>query len=316
MSAWLKTEGRKAYVVLVSTKNRNRFQIQIYAVTNYNSGHALGFYHEQGRYDRDSYVSIVSNNIQNGYLSQFTKQARSTMEDYGVGYDYGSVMHYDQFSFSANGRNTIQTIDGNYQQTIGQRDGPSFMDVKRINLAYCNSQSSNLPCLNGGYTDPKNCNACRCPSGLGGTLCDRAAVNPSQCGSGDLTADASMKTLTVRGAASCSFVIKAPSGRRVYFEVPSFTFTAANLCQYNFLEIKYAADLQRGGARFCLSPPRNSYSESDTLVVIYRGSSYTSFTLNYRYDPPTAIAPTPSPTTTTPRPTAATTTTQRSKTFL
>lgn len=40
------------------------------------SGHALGFYHEQARYDRDAYVSIVSQNIQNGYLSQFTKQAR------------------------------------------------------------------------------------------------------------------------------------------------------------------------------------------------------------------------------------------------
>ncbi|VDM82049.1 unnamed protein product, partial [Strongylus vulgaris] len=230
--------------------------------------HALGFYHEQGRYDRDSYVSIVSQNIQNGYLSQFTKQARSTMEDYGVGFDYGSVMHYDQFSFSSNGRYTIQTLDTNYQQTIGQREGPSFMDVKRINLAYCNETcAATLPCLNGGYTDPKNCGACRCPSGLGGTLCDRAAVNPAQCGSGDLVADASLKTLTVSGAVICSFVItvaitnsynlqmiilnsfKAPLGRRVYFEVSSFKFTAANLCTYNFLEIKYAADLQRAGAR-------------------------------------------------------------------
>ncbi|KAK6018202.1 astacin [Ostertagia ostertagi] len=60
-------------------------------------GHALGFYHEQARYDRDSYVQIVAQNIQNGYLSQFTKQSRSAMQDYGVGYDFGSVMHYDQF---------------------------------------------------------------------------------------------------------------------------------------------------------------------------------------------------------------------------
>ncbi|KAK6039015.1 astacin [Cooperia oncophora] len=103
-------------------------------------GHALGFYHEQSRYDRDSYVTIVSQNIQNGYLSQFTKQAKSSMEDYGVGYDVGSVMHYDQFSFSQNGGQSIRTVDTNYQQTIGQREAPSFMDVKRINLAYCNSK--------------------------------------------------------------------------------------------------------------------------------------------------------------------------------
>lgn len=36
-------------------------------------------------------------------------------------------------------------------------------------------------------------------------------------------------------------------------------------------------------SRFCLSQPRNSYSESDTMVVIYRGSSGTSFTMRYRY---------------------------------
>ncbi|KAK6734662.1 hypothetical protein RB195_018074 [Necator americanus] len=213
-------------------------------------GHALGFFHEQGRYDRDAYVSIDSQNIQNGYLSQFTKQSRSSMEDYGVGYDYGSVMHYDQFSFSSNGRSTIKTLDNNYQQTIGQREGPSFMDVKRINLAYCNSTcSSTLSCLNGGYTDPKNCAVCRCPSGFGGTLCDRAAINSGLCGAGDLFADSSFKLLSVSGAVSCSFVVKAPPGRRIYFEVSTFRFTAANLCNYNFLEIKYNADLQRAGAR-------------------------------------------------------------------
>ncbi|KAK6734663.1 hypothetical protein RB195_018074 [Necator americanus] len=70
-------------------------------------GHALGFFHEQGRYDRDAYVSIDSQNIQNGYLSQFTKQSRSSMEDYGVGYDYGSVMHYDQFNFNEDRENLI-----------------------------------------------------------------------------------------------------------------------------------------------------------------------------------------------------------------
>lgn len=103
-------------------------------------GHTLGFYHEQSRYDRDEYVRILTGNIQNGYVAQFTKQSRRRMEDYGVGYDYGSVMHYDQFSFSQNGLPTISTIDTNYQQTIGQRGGPSFMDVKRINLAYCNGE--------------------------------------------------------------------------------------------------------------------------------------------------------------------------------
>ncbi|WKX96102.1 hypothetical protein Q1695_012508 [Nippostrongylus brasiliensis] len=274
-------------------------------------GHALGFYHEQARYDRDSYVRIVAQNIQNGYLSQFTKQSKSSMVDYGVGYDYGSVMHYDQTSFSQTGGNTIQTIDTNYQQTIGQREAPSFMDVKRINLAYCNgSCSTKLNCLNGGYTDPKNCAVCRCPTGLGGTLCDRAAINPAGCGSGDLQADSSIQSVSVNTAVTCSFVITAPAGRRIYYEVPKFVFSRSNLCSYNFLEIKYVADLQRVGARFCSQRPPSSYSESNTLIVIYRGSSGTAFQLNYRYDPPTPVE---GPTTTTT--TATTTTTTRRSTI-
>ncbi|XGW10607.1 hypothetical protein V3C99_012253 [Haemonchus contortus] len=285
-------------------------------------GHALGFYHEQARYDRDSYVTIAAENIQNGYLSQFTKQAKSSMQDYGVGYDFGSVMHYDQTSFSQNGGHTIKTIDTNYQQTIGQRDGPSFMDVKRINMAYCSSScSSTLDCLHGGYTDPNNCAACRCPTGLGGRLCERAATNPSGCGSGDLVSSASLQSISASNGITCSYVIKAPPGRRVYYEVSAFRFSNSDLCSYNFLEIKYVADLQRAGARFCKTYPRSSYSQSDTLVVIYKGSTGTSFTLSYRYDPPVpAQTPSPPSSTTTARtttitaPTTTTATTTTAKT--
>lgn len=88
---------------------------------------------------------------------------------------------------------------------MGQRSELSFYDHKIVNLAYCDGRKTlifvfrfnidlaavvndivyyifavtpavchiKLPCQNGGYTDPKNCQVCRCPDGWGGTLCDQ-----------------------------------------------------------------------------------------------------------------------------------------------
>ena len=70
--------------------------------------HALGFLHEQNREDRDTYISVVYQNIKKGADINFHKAEAGTTTGYGVGYDYGSVMHYSQFSFSANKQPTIK----------------------------------------------------------------------------------------------------------------------------------------------------------------------------------------------------------------
>lgn len=54
-------------------------------------GHALGFYHEQSRSDRDDYIEIIFENIQNNRESNFEKRNHN---DLGVKYDFSSVMHY------------------------------------------------------------------------------------------------------------------------------------------------------------------------------------------------------------------------------
>ncbi|OXU27095.1 hypothetical protein TSAR_011712 [Trichomalopsis sarcophagae] len=76
--------------------------------------HAVGFLHEQSRYERDEFVRINYHNIQpeiGGTLmcreGNFEKSQRSTTDAFGVGYDYGSVMHYSANAFSRNGQPTI-----------------------------------------------------------------------------------------------------------------------------------------------------------------------------------------------------------------
>lgn len=95
-------------------------------------GHAAGLWHEQSREDRDQFVTIVWQNIQQGMQSQFTQHI-SDGDDLGV-YDYGSIMHYPRNAFTANGQATIMPVDPNAQ--IGQRTGLSDGDVGAVGAMY------------------------------------------------------------------------------------------------------------------------------------------------------------------------------------
>ena len=61
--------------------------------------HALGFYHEQSRTDRDKYVSIKWDNIIPGMEDQFEKYGQDKITHLGAKYDVCSVMHYPDWAF-------------------------------------------------------------------------------------------------------------------------------------------------------------------------------------------------------------------------
>ena len=58
-------------------------------------GHAIGFWHEQSRPNRDEFVTINFPNIITGALLNFDKRIVAHSENKSVEYDYGSVMHYE-----------------------------------------------------------------------------------------------------------------------------------------------------------------------------------------------------------------------------
>merc|ERR1712227_439206 len=77
-------------------------------VMTHEIGHAVGFFHEQSRTDRDDWIYILWQNIPAAYKEAFAKYGRDKLDSRGEPYDYGSIMHYPWNAFSTNGRNTVK----------------------------------------------------------------------------------------------------------------------------------------------------------------------------------------------------------------
>ncbi len=98
-------------------------------------GHALGMCHEHSRPDRNSYVTILFENIQEGKEHNFELRVADV---YGS-YDFDSVMHYSGCAFSidcpagsgcdcTNATIIVDPPNEAWQSLIGQRDYLSYWD--------------------------------------------------------------------------------------------------------------------------------------------------------------------------------------------
>lgn len=97
--------------------------------------HALGFYHEQSRRDRDSYIRINWQNMQTAMRYNFEKYDARKASTLGEPYDKNSVMHYGSYAFSINRRKTIVSLS-NPNEQLGQRRGFSAIDIKQLRKHY------------------------------------------------------------------------------------------------------------------------------------------------------------------------------------
>ncbi|XP_020607315.1 meprin A subunit beta-like [Orbicella faveolata] len=163
--------------------------------------HAMGFWHEQSRPDRDSHVEIIWKNIPEGrdYLScqrllkramssskgnhmiissamflsysdkkhNFRKYNRTQVDSLGVPYDYLSVMHYSSTAFG-NGRTTIIAKEPSVVQ-LGQRIGLSPMDIKQADLLYeCHGTTTRPQVIPSPQPPPNGPDDCTFENGLCG----------------------------------------------------------------------------------------------------------------------------------------------------
>ncbi|MET3035463.1 M12 family metallopeptidase [Chryseobacterium sp. NRRL B-14859] len=94
-------------------------------------GHTVGLYHEHTRQDRDQYVRIIWDNIQNGQSYNFDKYTSGV--DIGP-FNINSVMMYWPTSYSRNGQPTITRANGS--SFTYNRTGFTTGDINTINAMY------------------------------------------------------------------------------------------------------------------------------------------------------------------------------------
>ena len=96
--------------------------------------HLLGFEHEHNRYDRDNYITIHKENIEDSLLSNFYKINYKDIF-FNYSYDYESIMHYGVFSLTKNNLQTMSILNDDVLNNIyiGQTFKVSEIDIEKVN---------------------------------------------------------------------------------------------------------------------------------------------------------------------------------------
>ncbi|VDL91358.1 unnamed protein product, partial [Schistocephalus solidus] len=112
-------------------------------------GHAIGFWHEHTRPDRDAFVKIHWDQIDGQYRRNFNLKNSGEIDSLGEPYDYDSIMHYGRNSFAkSKDSETITPKAG--MAAIGQRKGLSPGDIRQTNKLYrcdCKCTSARFCCF-------------------------------------------------------------------------------------------------------------------------------------------------------------------------
>nr|SPP68603.1 Meprins-like metalloprotease MD4 [Colubraria reticulata] len=107
--------------------------------------HALGFWHEQNRIDRDQYVTVHIDNIAPDDQGDFVKRNDTDSQTLDTPYDYKSVMHYGPYTFAIDESSPVLTPSKTVKGKMGQRLAMSTNDVLRVQRLYnCPEDTSHI----------------------------------------------------------------------------------------------------------------------------------------------------------------------------
>ena len=100
--------------------------------------HALGFVHEQNRTDRDEFIAVAYDNIEEAFRYNFEKLPKAFITVTGLApFDFQSLMLYPPWMFAKSGRSTMEPL--NRDRLIQPLSAPSPTDIERLNRAYASA---------------------------------------------------------------------------------------------------------------------------------------------------------------------------------
>uniref|UniRef100_A0A0N4ZDE3 Metalloendopeptidase n=1 Tax=Parastrongyloides trichosuri TaxID=131310 RepID=A0A0N4ZDE3_PARTI len=218
---------------------------------------ALGLIPHHNRWDRDKYVTVNKKNINDDFKMSYNKVKGTRVRILNTAFDFGSITNYDPFETSK--KNLTRTYKSKlnplYNKMLGQRHEFSHNDLKLLNDFYCGKSCAKKlkGCRNGGFQDPNQCNACRCPLGYDGKYCDKIKKTDYECGKRFYEATKGYQTFAVNGTKICNYFIQSPPGTKVELHVvDAYVRREPRKCVENFgIEIKNRHDRGTSGLVLC-----------------------------------------------------------------
>ena len=130
--------------------NLERNYCETYRIFLHEIGHAIGFWHEQSRPDRDDYVRIIGKNIMSGESNNFMKKQQNEIDSLGSSYDYGSIMHYSETAFAKRSCLWCKTIKVTNRTAYTAQGSPRLGKMNDLSPSDVQQANSLYPCSGSG----------------------------------------------------------------------------------------------------------------------------------------------------------------------
>uniref|UniRef100_A0AAR5PJX2 Metalloendopeptidase n=1 Tax=Dendroctonus ponderosae TaxID=77166 RepID=A0AAR5PJX2_DENPD len=224
------------------SENCAKFGIVVHEI-----GHAIGYYHEHTRPDRDNYVQVFTQNIMKGQQANFHKLPTGRVISLGQKYDYNSIMHYARNTYSINGfLNTIQPIPlGIKPPGIGQRVGLSAGDIEQTLILYnCPKCGSTFQTISGSFFPPK------------------------------------MNVNAPRKSLACEWRITATPGEKIILNITSMEIFKSPNCSRDFVEVRDGHwKKSKLLGKFCgRGDIFNIRSDTNRMLIVYQAATINTHT--------------------------------------